>query len=75
MEHTAGLNPKGFRIFRPTTQYFTHQRCDSNLIWFLAEGLTFSFARRRFPCGMLDCQLLRKYHRLDHRQQRELANR
>ena len=31
LEHTAGLNPKGFRIFRPTTQYFTHQRCDSNL--------------------------------------------
>ena len=44
LEHTAGLNPKGFRIFRPTTQYFTHQRCDSNLIWILEEGLTFSFA-------------------------------
>ena len=46
LEHTAGLNPKGFRIFRPTTQYFTHQRCDSNLIWILEEGLTFSFARQ-----------------------------
>ena len=74
LEHTAGLNPKGFRIFRPTTQYFTHQRCDSNLIWILEEGLTLRL-HGRFPCGMLDCQLLRKYHRLDHRQQRELANR
>eukprot|EP01046_Picozoa_sp_COSAG06_P007367 COSAG06_NODE_359_length_16838_cov_15.682359_12_plen_133_part_00 len=29
----------------------------------------------RFPVGMLDCQLLRRFHQLDHRRQRELANR
>eukprot|EP01050_Picozoa_sp_SAG11_P007538 SAG11_NODE_633_length_8047_cov_33.422874_1_plen_1762_part_00 len=27
---TAGLNPKAFRVFRPSTLYFSHERCASH---------------------------------------------